>query len=122
VNDLTERLNRLERKNRRLTRAVALLTLAFVALATVGWTSPDGSVEAQKFVLRDVNGKARAVLSMVAGAPTFDLRGADGRVRAELVVLADGARLTLSDANGEPRVNRTREIRPSGIAGGPAET
>ncbi len=133
MDNLTDRLDRLERSNRHLKGAVALLSLAFAALVAVGWTSPDGTVEATKFVLRDTDGQERAVLHVreIVGqgdSPTLEMSSADGKslmflgidpngppalrfldgnekLRTAVGVLPSGSPyLTLRDADGKLRV------------------
>src|SRR5262245_38819697 len=60
---LTERLERLERENGWWRRAATLALLVTGALALLGQASPRSRVvEAEKFVLKDSDGKVRAVL------------------------------------------------------------
>ncbi len=103
MDELTRRLDALERWDRWLTRTVMLMALAFAALLAVGWKSPDGTVEAQELVVMDKDGKKRAWLGVDAdGTPGLMLFGQDERVRAVLGVGPDGLTLlALDDANGK---------------------
>ncbi len=105
MDELTNRLDRLERSNRMLKGAVAMLSLAFVGLVAVGWTSPDGTVEAREFILKSADGKQRAVLGVNAdGSPGLVLIDANEKTRAALIVGPDGAPfLSLYDADGKVR-------------------
>jgi hypothetical protein len=131
------RLDRLERESRRWRRAALGAWLAIAALLLLGQGSPRGArppapraVEAERFVLRNAQGRAGATLGWEAddmprlvlhdpagrprtlltvgsgGAPGLSLLGADGKtVRAALVVGPDGAPgLALFDAAGKPRL------------------
>lgn len=60
--DLTRRIDRLERENRRLKRAAALVGVGLVALLAMGQAARPRTVEAERFVLKDKQGKVRAVL------------------------------------------------------------
>lgn len=102
MEELTRRLDALERRNRWLTRTVMLMGLAFVALVAVGWTSPDGTVEATKFVLRDKDGKERTSLGTTDdGTTALKFLDADGEMRAVIHVAAGGKpSLGLYDAKG----------------------
>jgi len=63
MNDLATRLGRLERQNRALRRLLLAVAGGGLGLAvTAGWNAPDGVqkvVEAERFVLRDAQGKER---------------------------------------------------------------
>jgi len=89
---LVERLERLERQNRRLKRG-GILGLALVgAAALMGQAPPAGqTVEAEGFILRGPNGKARAELAMRGGEPRLILRDANEKEQVRLAVLADGS-------------------------------
>ena len=101
---LTARLERLERTNRRLTRFGG----AAFGLACVGWlasmTPVCKTVWAERFVLKDARGKERGVLTAyeTGGTPKFSLLGERGQTLATLSVGEDGnAFLALFDAKGE---------------------
>ncbi len=69
VQALTQRLERLERENRRLKRAGALALLLAGGVFLMGQSLPASRVvEAEKLVIRDTTGKARVVLGDVATA------------------------------------------------------
>ena len=100
----TERLERLERTNKRLTRFGGA-ALGFVC---VGWlasmTPVCKTVWAERFVLKDARGKERAVLTAyeTGGTPKFSLLGERGQTLATLSVGDDGnAFLALFDAKGK---------------------
>jgi hypothetical protein len=89
---IEERLNRLERQNRRL--RVMLLAVIVIAGGGVLLSSVSGvraqapawrrTVEAEKFVLRDANGKTRAVLGTAKSKAFLDLNESSGKLGAEL--------------------------------------
>jgi hypothetical protein len=104
VRELTQRLERVERQNRRLLRwggsALALvaggLLMSMLPVCKTVW--------AERFVLQDPQGTERAVLSAYesGGTPQFSMRGRDGKTLATLSVDQDGAAfLSLFDAKGE---------------------
>lgn len=101
---VTERLNKLERQNRRLRAGVLAMALAVSAVFLTAslplpWTVR--TVRAQKFVLVDAGGKTRAVLtSGKNGNPSFSLYDAKERPRATLALKS----FRLFDANGKVRV------------------
>lgn len=115
---LTERLDRLERENRRWKGASTVAAVGIAALVLIGQAGPSKVapvVEAERFVLRDVNGKARARLfTGPGGAPILGLSDKDGELRAVLTVGADGTPLLgLQDKGEKARAVLTVE------AGGP---
>jgi hypothetical protein len=102
------RLDRLEARNRQLTRALVAVSVALVGLAAVNglltwaaWTRP--TVEAQEFVVRGPDGRPRARLGhrdSGTGIQTTSLSflDADGRPR---VRLSDGDVCSLQLMNGD---------------------
>ncbi|MBI4463593.1 MAG: hypothetical protein HY647_02710 [Acidobacteria bacterium] len=111
-NDVLKRLEKLERQNRRMKQigAVALLGIAAVALMGQVWTtrkveaqaSPQRTVEANEFILRDESGTVRAKLYMSQEGPQLALLDANGQVRVELEA-GELSALTLHDPNGVER-------------------
>ena len=89
---VTQRLDRLERGNRGIKLAG---TLALLALSTLLWIaqapSKSGVVEAERFILRSADGKARAELGMVKGGPTLSLFNDTGERYVSLSLMADGS-------------------------------
>jgi hypothetical protein len=115
-----QRLARLERENRWMRRlgAVAVAVAAAVFLVGQGKDKPR-VVEAQKFVLRDSEGKSRAELSLRErggvglasllllrpDAPMLALRDGSGRSRLVLSAADEGATdMLIKDARGNARV------------------
>jgi len=106
-------LARAKRRNRLL---LAVVLLALVLLA-VGATTPgigtlttsgaiggrENVVEANRFILVDVNNKTRATLSVGEDGPWLDLRDENGIPRIRLTVSKEGPGLVLRDENGQPR-------------------
>jgi hypothetical protein len=109
--DLTQRLDRLERGNRRLRLAGVILLLALVAVGAMGQVLPKAVpkvVEAERFVVRDTRGKISATLGAGSGTttPALSLADQNGKLRAGLAVLSDGAvGLVLADKDGNLRAS-----------------
>ncbi len=125
TNSVVQRLEHVERENRRLKRLGSFLIFGVAAVVLMGETKGARVVEAEKFVLRDLVGKARAALStMPDGSVGLAILSADGKslslsaegdgtmgltmydkskkLRAEIFTLADGsAGLALYDASGK---------------------
>src|SRR5262249_25740471 len=110
---VTQRLDRLERENRRLKGigAVVLVGLAAVAgLAADVLMGQAGKVakvvEAEKLALLDGSGRERAALLFINGVPGFTLSDKDGDVRMRLSLHEDGSpALGLIDKNGAQRAS-----------------
>ena len=134
------RLEHLERQQRRWRGAAVVGGLALVSLALMGQKPAGRTVEAERFVLRDSAGRARAELVMVDGEQSVALRFKDGdgmprltlgtengaavvvlneaggKLRAGLVALPHGAPgLNLYDGTGKPRaeLSLTRDGSPA---------
>jgi hypothetical protein len=139
--EVTRRLERLELSQRRWQRLAACGVLGLAAVALMGQSGRPATrvVEAERFVLRDAAGHARAEL-MAEGEQSVALRFKDadgmprltlgvengsallvlnergGRLRAGLVALPHGAPgLTFYGTNGKARAefNLTREGTPA---------
>jgi hypothetical protein len=100
---LLERLNRLERSNRRFKIGGLLVLVGLVAIGVMGQARPPlQTVEAQEFVVKDATGAVRARLGASQSAASLSLSHEGGR--AGLVVSGgrgQGAHLTVADAAGK---------------------
>ena len=102
--DLAQRVEKLEKANRRL-KLAGVLALALVGcLLLLGVASPKRTVEAEAFVLRDANGKLRALLAVAAEGPGLSFIDANEKQRMLLEVSAEGPLVSLRDANGKSRM------------------
>jgi len=99
--ELTRRIERVERQNRWLARIIVLLGMAvllFVALAANSEPAPQGQdeaaqqvIKAQGFLLVDDEGKTVCkVYGHLGGQRGFYLVGPDGKMKVELVVTKEG--------------------------------
>jgi hypothetical protein len=121
--ELLARLDRLERSNRSLARAVQRHRLGgLVGLAVLGVLFLTGAVsipetlEARHFVLRDQSGKMRAALGMRPdGTPGLAFFEKDGRVRLSLDLGPDGPAVHLMNGIGKPQA--ALAMRPDGTPG-----
>jgi len=103
---IEERLEKLERQNRRMRLAglgALLIAGAFVLMGQASRPRTQ-TVRAKSFVLVDANGMTRARLHMSAVGLVLSFYDAEGVSRAGLSVMSDGPVLALNDANGKPRV------------------
>jgi len=107
---IEERLEKLERQNRRMKLAgVGALVIAgavvLMGQASGPRTLPE--VRANSFVLVDANGQRRAMLAMFSDGPGLAPYDPTGQPRAELTVFSSGPDLQMEDANGKVRVGPT---------------
>ncbi len=107
LNTLTQRLDWLERENRRLKLAGAVLVISLAAVGVMGQVSPKAApkvIEAERFVLRDTSGKPRATLVVAAdGTSGLSLYDQNGKGRLRLYVATSGPSLALADPNDRLR-------------------
>lgn len=123
--NLTARLDKLERQNKRLVRAGA----AAFGLAIAGWAMSMApvckTVWAERFVLRDARNNERAVLTAyeTGGTPQLTFLNQKGKSVATLSVDEDGgAFLTLADAKGKTvRFSAHTATQGKGSGGEPEE-
>ena len=116
---IEERLTRLERKNRRLTLALASVGMAAMLAVAMGQGAPavvPQEITAHKFTLVDGNGKTRADLIMLKDGPSLSLYDENGKTRAELVALKDGSGLSLYDKNDKKRAELVALKDGSGLS------
>jgi hypothetical protein len=107
IQAVLERLEKLERQNRKLKRAGVLALLVVGSLVLMGQAAPKSrTVEGEKFVLRDGRGRVRAKLDTdVDSSPALKLSDANGNLRAMLSLDGSGdAGVWLFDAKGKPEV------------------
>ncbi len=98
-NELIQRMERLERGNRRWKLAALVLLLSCLVLLLAGFDYP------QPFLV-----KARSV-----EAQNFVLRDSDGQIRARMAISEDGPRLSFFDEQGNvvSSLPLKPEIRPA---------
>ena len=116
VPSLSERVDRLERQNRRL--RWLLLGLPVVALL-IGAQAQQAvwkgkTVVAEEFILNDPNGKMRATLMLQKDAPHLFLLDSDGRVRVNLAADSEGNGPALFLVNKEKVVATLRSYKDQG--------
>jgi hypothetical protein len=98
------RLERLERQNRWMKRAGAVvLVLAGVAVLMGGQGQPGKTGEPEKLVLRDDKGNERAWLGMARDGPVLRFRDEGGKERLWLGLVKDTPGLAFYDDQGKRR-------------------
>jgi len=95
LDELTTRLERLERQGRRWRRTAFVVLLGAVGVVVMGQAPPHRlpkSIEAEEFVLRDSRGQVRASLGTPPGSNTtvFQFHGENGKPRTRITVASDG--------------------------------
>jgi hypothetical protein len=110
---LMMRLERLERENRRSRPVGAVLLVGLAAVLLMGQVQSKGTakvVVAERFVVRDMAGKDRAVLGTSPGQTGLVLFDAGGKQRAKLHLAEQGEfagpALSLFDDQETPRTPR----------------
>lgn len=90
IGGLARRLDRVERENRRLKRA-GIAALAVIAAVVLMGQVTGGRVakvvDAEKFILRDWEGRKRAELMTISSGAYLGLDGPDGKTRVTIAVL-----------------------------------
>ncbi len=110
------RLEQLEKQNRRFKQIGALALILAGSVLLMGQAPATRTVEANEFVLRDESGRVRGRLSMTDSGPALSLYDQNGHIRIMLDVLASGPGLSLLDANGKIRLVLTVEASGPGLA------
>ena len=97
---ILERLNSLEKQNRRLRQAGVLVLIGIGALLLTGQVVPPNRIiEAQKFVLTDTEGRSRGEWSADRTRSELALYDQEGRRSVSLMTDAQGNQSTLSLVN-----------------------
>jgi hypothetical protein len=105
--DINARLEKVERENRRM-KKIGIVTIVFASVLFIsGQEKTNKVVEANEFVLKDGNGRARAKLSMVTVSdttlvqkdiPNLSFYDAEGHSRIFIAALPEESRIYLSDS------------------------
>ena len=105
IDEVVERLDRLENQNLRMRRAGAAALVLVAAVFLLGQAAPTRTVEAEKLILREAGGKTRGTFSVADdGSMGLSFLDKDGMTRATLGVSADGSsRLRLNGKDEKPR-------------------
>jgi hypothetical protein len=104
IQALTDRLEAVERRYRRLKRATLMVLLFLGAIVVMGPARPPQTVTAQRFVLADAEGTIRAELGMSGDRAHLFLYGTNQEVpQVSVFASSDGGGATFSSADGYPR-------------------
>ena len=105
ASSVSQRLDKLEKQNRRLKMALTLFTILAGCLVFVGARFRGGrTITARRIVLKADSGATRAILGMRSAGPGLVLYDENGEnIEALLAVLQTGPVLSLYDRNGATR-------------------
>jgi hypothetical protein len=108
LQSIVQRLSRVERQNHRLKKSGIIFLVGIAGMFLLGQASVrkvPAEIEAQKFVLRDSQGRGRAILGFTSdNLPVLILNQTDGTLGATLEVGPRGQpTLSLYDRGGNPR-------------------
>ena len=101
---LEQRIERVERENRRLKIAALTALLGLGGAFSLGAAaSPPQKLEAETIVLRDAQGKSRIVLGVDEEGPGIAFLDTKGKLRLNLGLAKEGPAVDLLDAAEHPR-------------------
>ena len=101
---LEQRIERVERENRRLKIAALTALLGLGGAFSLGAAAnPPQKLEAETIVLRDAQGKSRIVLGVDEEGPGIAFLDTKGKLRLNLGLAKEGPALDLLDAAEHPR-------------------
>jgi len=107
LDSLKGRIDRLERQNRSVKRLTVVLFFVIIALVVTGIAVPRNvakNIDAERFVLRESNGKMRASLAFTTkGVPALKLFDANGNAAIVIGVVSDGGPMMAFHKDGKPR-------------------
>jgi hypothetical protein len=101
---IVQRLEGLERQNRRLKLAAIATVTVVGALLLMGQARPARTIEAERFVVKDSSGAVRAQLAAEGTDVRLVLYDTKGESRASLYVVPDGPGLMLTGSGQKPYV------------------
>ena len=102
--EVIERLEKLEKQNRRIKQVGTVVLFLAVAVLVMGQAPPKRTVEANEFILQDTNGKLGAKLAMLPGFSTLALYDENARERVYMLASPFGGSLSLFGGDRDARV------------------
>lgn len=99
LENITKRLEKLERQNRRLKQSWIAALLLICLIVTLGLAGPIRIIEAEKFVLKDATGKTTAELSTKGAGPELRFLDYEGKLRLGVGIYAGSPNVALFDRN-----------------------
>jgi hypothetical protein len=113
LNLLAERIAKLEKQNRLFKRIGVLLVLAVgcVSLVAAQERGKGQTIEAERFILKDANGRVRADLGMDKAGVRLLLTDENEKTRLNAAVFPEGPGMALFDENGAVRFSVSQSSR-----------
>ena len=109
MQSVLERLDKLERQNRRVKQLALAALLPIGAVLLMGQCTPRGrTVEAEKFIVRDPRGRLQAEFASTEYGPALSLYDKSGKARVGLDAAAAPG-LKLYDPSGWPQAELTTQ-------------
>jgi len=102
---ILQRLEKVEKENRRLKQAWWVVVLIPVALSLMGQMGRSRRVEAEGFILRDASGKVRAELLPTTSGASLGLSDPSGNLRVVLATSEKGPGLVLAGTDQRPQLS-----------------
>ncbi|HET9253244.1 MAG TPA: hypothetical protein VFP58_14115 [Candidatus Eisenbacteria bacterium] len=101
---ISNRLEKLERENRRLKVYGSVVLLGVAGALCMGLAAaPSKKLEAEVIVLKGSHGKAQMILGVGEEGPALTLVDREGKLRVNIDASADGPGIDLLDAKESPR-------------------
>ena len=101
---ITRRIRDLERQNRRIRAAAAVMTVACLAVFLMGQSPPgDPTIQATEIVLLDGEGNRAGVLKAAETGPGIALNYANGEMAVFLGLVDGRPSISFFDSAGQPR-------------------
>ena len=101
---ISNRLETLERENRRLKVVGSVVLLGAAGALCMGLTAaPSKKLETEAIVIKDARGKTQAILSAGDEGPALTLMDKNGKLRLNIDVSHEGPGLDLLDDRESPR-------------------
>jgi len=104
VQGLANRVEKLERQNRRMKQAGTIILILAAAVVLMGQAPGTRTVEANEFVLRDADGRIRGWLGVRDDNPGLSLYGANGKPQVWLSAQPGGPLFSLYDIQERQRI------------------
>jgi hypothetical protein len=102
---LAQRIERLERQNRRYRVGGAIAILAGAAALCIGMSAPRKTLETDLLLIKDANGATRMILGMADDGPAITMLDEKGKLRANMGVTDKGPEFDLLDSSETPRLS-----------------
>jgi hypothetical protein len=114
--ELTRRVEHLEHENRRLKQFVITAVILIGAVLVMGQARPARTIEAERFLLTDVDGNVKAKLDVKDGSTKLMFLDRAGHERVALTSAEDFAALEMKDDAGRLGATMAVGVSKNGIS------